>query len=323
MSDPATGPDSAPDTGIVAIGRNEGERLRRCLASVPAGMPVAYVDSASTDGSAAYARDRGAIVVELDLARPFTAARARAEGVAALLAAHPGLACLQFIDGDCEVEPGWIDTARRFLAETPRAGVVCGRRRERHPEASFYNALADREWDTPIGEAAACGGDALYRRSAYEAAGGFDAAMIAGEEPELCARLRAAGWAVWRIDAPMTVHDAAMHRFGQWWLRAVRSGFGYAQAWSRAGLYRRELARVAFWTLAVVAAGLVAALVVGPAGLLLAPLLWGAQWLRLARRSGAREAALLVAGKWAELIGASRFALAALRGRRSGTIFYK
>ena len=38
--------------GIVTIGRNEGERLRRCLSSVVGrGMPVVYVDSDSTDGS--------------------------------------------------------------------------------------------------------------------------------------------------------------------------------------------------------------------------------------------------------------------------------
>ena len=51
--------------GLVAIGRNEGERLRLCLGSVPGDMPIAYIDSASTDGSAELARSMGAVVVEL------------------------------------------------------------------------------------------------------------------------------------------------------------------------------------------------------------------------------------------------------------------
>lgn len=314
--------------GVVAIGRNEGERLRRCLASIPAGMPIVYVDSASTDDSVAFARSAGAQVVELDMSRPFTAARARNEGAAALMRSEPNIAMIQFVDGDCEIEAGWIGAAQRFLADHPRAAAACGRRRERHPHASFYNRLADEEWDTPIGEAAACGGDALYRRSAFEAVGGFDAAMIAGEEPELCGRLRAAGWNIWRLDAPMTVHDAAMYRFRQWWLRAVRAGFAYAQVWSRSrrsghSLYGRELSRALFWTVGVMAFGILAVLIVGPVGLLTAPVIWLAQWARVAMREGARKSVLLLVGKLAETIGALRFATARMRGRRSGAIFYK
>src|SRR3546814_6782852 len=92
--------------GLVAIGRNEGERLRLCLGSVPGDMPIAYIDSASTDGSAELARSMGAVVVELDLALPFTAARARNAGLEAILGAWPDLEYVQFVDGDCELEPG-------------------------------------------------------------------------------------------------------------------------------------------------------------------------------------------------------------------------
>ena len=47
------------DVAVVAIGRNEGERLRACLASVvPLAACVVYVDSGSTDGSVAMARTR-------------------------------------------------------------------------------------------------------------------------------------------------------------------------------------------------------------------------------------------------------------------------
>src|SRR5690606_9661513 len=101
----------------------------------------------------------GAEVVALDMTRPFTAARARNAGLARL----EGEGLVQVIDGDCELRPGWIAAALRAFAEHPRAVVVCGRRRERHPEASVYNRLCDREWDTPVGQAAACGGDALMR----------------------------------------------------------------------------------------------------------------------------------------------------------------
>ena len=93
--------------GIVAIGRNEGERLKRCLGSVVGCGPLVYVDSGSSDGSVAAARAIGAAVVELDMNIPFTAARARNEGFAQLMKIAPASEFVQFVDGDCEIVPGW------------------------------------------------------------------------------------------------------------------------------------------------------------------------------------------------------------------------
>ncbi|MEM9139196.1 MAG: glycosyltransferase, partial [Pseudomonadota bacterium] len=215
-----TSEGSAVAVGAVIIGRNEGARLIRCLASVGSAACMVYVDSGSTDGSVQAAREAGAEVVELDMDMPFTAARARNAGLARLREIG-AFDYVQFIDGDCELQPGWIALALAFLEEHPDVAVACGRRRERFPEASVYNRLCDHEWDTPVGEAKACGGDALMRMTALAAVGGYRDDLIAGEEPELCVRLRAAGWRVWRLDAEMTLHDADMHRFGQWWRRTA------------------------------------------------------------------------------------------------------
>lgn len=330
---PEKRPES-PRTAAIIIGRNEGERLIRCLESLqPSGAPMVYVDSASSDGSPEAAAARGALVHDLDLDKPFTAARARNEGVEKLGAFEAQPEYVLFVDGDCEVETGWIDAAVRFLDDHPDIAAVCGRRRERYPEASVYNQLCDHEWNTPIGETAACGGDSLMRTDALTNVGGFDPAMIAGEEPELCHRLRAAGQKIWRLDEPMTVHDADMHHFRQWWLRAIRSGFGYAQVWDTTRkrgnpLYGREIARALFWALAL-------PLLFGLAGLF-QPLLWaglplayGLQIMRMAFRSGPgnlfswQQASLAMAGKFAELMGIVRYAKRKLQGRQGGTIFYK
>ena len=316
--------------GIVVIGRNEGERLIRCLQSLrPQRVSVVYVDSASTDASVASAEKLGARVLQLDMARPFTAARARAEGFDSLASEFPKLEYVMFVDGDCEVEPDWLPTAKQFLDVNPQHAAVCGRRRERFPNASLYNALADREWNTPVGNADACGGDSVVRVGAYRAVGGFDAAIIAGEEPELCSRLRAAGWQVMRLDAPMTIHDAAMTHFGQYWRRAVRSGFGYAQAWRvtrhRAGgtLYARELARAILWAGVLPLSAVAAAIIYGWGAILIWPLLTGLQFLRLASRDGANRAALATIGKYAELTGVLRYCARMTRGDAGGTIVYK
>ena len=322
-----------PDTmqlAVVTIGRNEGERLRRCLQSVPAGIPIVYVDSGSNDGSVNLAQDLNAEVVQLDLARPFTAARARNEGLRRVLDRWPDARLVQFVDGDCEIERGWIGRASAFLCENPAAGAVCGRRRERHPNASYYNSLCDREWDTPVGEAQSCGGDVLIRVDALRDVGGYDPTLTAGEEPELCARLRSRGWTIWRLDAPMTIHDAAMYRFRQWWLRAMRSGYGYAQVWHKtassphsSALYTRELARAFGWTAGVLILGLLLFAVIGAAGVGLAALIWIAQFAKLSYSNGARTAAHLMLGKWAESLGALKYGRALLHRRRENAIFYK
>lgn len=218
------------EIGLVAIGRNEGDRLRQCLNSgLGAVRQVVYVDSGSTDGSAEMARSLGADVVDLDLSIPFTAARARNAGLARLLSLCPTLTYVQFVDGDCEIVAGWLETAHQALDANPDWAVVCGRRRERFPDQTLYNKLCDIEWNTPVGEAKACGGDALMRIAAVQKAGGYNPTLIAGEEPELCVRLRQQNWKIHRLDAEMTLHDAQMTAFGQWWKRSLRAGHAFAE----------------------------------------------------------------------------------------------
>jgi GT2 family glycosyltransferase len=222
--------DSLPQAfGVVAIGRNEGKRLKQCLTSASDGAQVVYVDSGSSDGSVRWARTSGIDVVELDLTIPFTAARARNAGFRRLRELAPHLIYIQFVDGDCELNKAWPAEAASFLQSNGTVGAVFGRRRERFPERSIYNRLCDKEWDGPIGKVSSCGGDVMMRVSAFEAAGGFRDRLIAGEEPELCLRLRALGWKIWRLDREMTKHDAAMLHFRQWWRRQMRSGYAFAQ----------------------------------------------------------------------------------------------
>jgi GT2 family glycosyltransferase len=323
--------------GVVVIGRNEGERLRRCLESLdPHAHPTVYVDSGSTDGSPDVARRLGADVLSLDLSIPFTAARARNAGVDRLSALAPDCDYVQFVDGDCAVDPAWIPAAVAKLDAEPTVAVACGRRRERFPEASIYNRLCDLEWDTPVGEAQACGGDALMRVLAFRAVGGYDARLIAGEEPELCVRLRANGWRIVRLPVEMTLHDAAMTRFGQWWTRHVRAGHAFAEVsrlhgHSPFGIWRKETRSNCFWGL-VLPAIAVAAI----------PLTWGFSLLLLAgypalywkirrhrRRYGddSRTAGLFarhcVLSKFPQALGQGRYVWNRLFGRRNRLIEYK
>jgi glycosyltransferase involved in cell wall biosynthesis len=311
-------PSAASEVGIVVIGRNEGERLKRCMQSINlVSARVVYVDSGSTDGSAAWAKTTGAEVVDLDMSLPFTAARARNAGVERLRLVWPQVGLVQFVDGDCELAVGWLAAASAHLLAHSEVAVVCGRLRERHPEVSVYNQLCDVEWNTPVGEARACGGVAMMRVDALAAVNGFENSLIAGEEPELCVRLRAAGWRVWRLVDEMGWHDAAMRRFGQWWRRMRRAGFAFAQGSALHGTppewhFVVETRRAAVWGLwlPVLTVGAAA---IHPAGAVLA-VAYPLQVLRLAVQRLARgdavpwaQAFFLVLGRLPEGLGVAGY----------------
>ncbi len=319
--------------GVVVIGRNEGDRLIGCLHSLPEDVAgVVYVDSGSTDDSVKQAKLAGAHVVELDLSIPFTAARARNAGFEALELCHD-VELVQFVDGDCCLQPGWLETARRFLSDNPDVAVVCGRRKEQHPDHSVYNRLCDWEWNTAIGEADSCGGDSVMRISAFRDAGGFREDLIAGEEPELCVRLRSQGWKVWRLDADMTLHDAAMIRFSQWWKRSRRSGHAFAEgAYLHGSLAERyninALRRILIWGIFIPLAIILFSIAFRP-WLAVAAIVYPAQLLRLTARYGIYKkdsweiAFFLTLGKFPEAIGVVEFYWHRFRGASTRLIEYK
>jgi len=329
----------------VVIGRNEGERLGRCLASLEkCGLPptrIIYVDSGSSDGSEALASRFTAETIRLSLDRPFCASRGRNAGWRRAFERWPSLKHILFIDGDCELVDGFIEDATCILLDRHEVAVVCGRRRERTPEASMYNRICDLEWNTPIGEANACGGDSVIRLSSLRETGGFNEKLMAGEEPELCQRIRASAYKILRIDREMTVHDANILRFAQWWKRQSRTGFGSIEVYVHFKVpeFFRIMLRAIVWSVAFLTIPIVlilfgilahsnSSLIAG--GLLLS--LWPIQWIRLVHKSvqagiplarSAPIAALTMLAKLAEFQGQLRWLIGRLLGRKVGNIDYK
>jgi cellulose synthase/poly-beta-1,6-N-acetylglucosamine synthase-like glycosyltransferase len=292
-----------------------------------------YVDSGSTDSSVAWARGRGIETVELDSKKPFTAARARNAGLRRLWELYPDLSYVQFIDGDCELNPGWVDVASKFLDDHPDVAAVAGRLRERYPEQSIYNWLCECEWHRAVGETASCGGIAMMRGDAVSQVGGFRDSLIAGEEPELCFRLRAASWRIWRLPEHMAWHDARMTRFGQWWRRAMRGGYVAAEGVSLHGTSPAryqvwESLRAWFWAILLPLAGILAADLFGQLGLALW-LLYPLQILRQTLRNEGplnerlRLAVFQLLSRFAESWGQVRFLFDRLLGRQGNLIEYK
>ncbi|MEQ9004146.1 MAG: glycosyltransferase [Pseudomonadales bacterium] len=325
---------SNPSTAVVAIGRNEGERLRQCLASAAReGHTVVYVDSGSTDDSVALARSLGTEVVKLDMSVKFTAARARNAGFRRVLELDTAVDFVQFVDGDCEIVYGWLALASRFLRDHGDVAIVTGRRRERYPTATIYNTLCDMEWARPPGLSRYCGGDVMARAVALRAVGGYRDDLIAGEEPELCVRLRAAGWQIYTLEADMTLHDAAMSSFRQWWLRTKRSGYAYAAGARLHGrsterFWVRESLRAWIWGAGPPLSMLALWLLLGPVALLVL-CIYPIQMIRLISRDSGPAKERVLRGvfntlcRFPELAGQIQFLRDAVLRRDRGLIEYK
>ncbi len=174
------------------------------------------------------------------------------------------------------------------------------------------------------------------RVSALQEAGGWAVELIAGEDPDISYRMRDLGWKIVRLGLPMTMHDANMTRFREYWRRAIRSGHAYAEVgWK----HRRRSGRP--WmthTLGIVAYGAVLPV----AGILCAFLFWPASLLVIliyvrmlavmvsfCRRKGSTwrlsiaYAALNLVCKFASFVGVARYWLGRASGREGRLIEYK
>jgi GT2 family glycosyltransferase len=306
---------------VVVIGRNEARHLAACLASVRVpGRLVVYADSGSTDGSAELAEREGVEVVRLDPSRRFSAARGRNEGLRRALAMDPGVRYVQFIDGDCELTAGWLERATHAMHASDDTAIVTGHLHEKLPGASIYNRLGEMEWRGLVGEIAWCGGIFLARVAVLQGVGGFNEDVGAGEEPELCLRLRRAGLKVVRIDTDMATHDSDMRRFSQWWWRSVRTGRGYAQSGALHGegderLGVKESRSALFWGLLLPGIAVLLAWPTFGVSLAVLALIYAAQVVRVYRHAIRREtprraflyAVFCVLGKIPQAVGQLQF----------------
>jgi hypothetical protein len=131
----------------------------------------------------------------------------------------------------------------------------------------------------------------------------------------------------------MTIHDAAMYRFSQWWKRMLRSGYGFAQARTIHGAPPErhgvlESRRAWTWGFAIPLFAIILSLATGPWALLLL-LAYPLQIVRIAimgKRSARQNlfrAVALVLSKFPEVLGQMKYLIDRSRRVQSGLIEYK
>jgi cellulose synthase/poly-beta-1,6-N-acetylglucosamine synthase-like glycosyltransferase len=260
-----------------------------------------------------------------------SAAKARNQGFAWLLKKDSTIQCVQFLDGDCTLDPGWIEAAVCALADDPGRAAVIGHIQERDPDATPYNKLCAMEWRSAPGDVnnyGAFGGISMMRADAFSALGGFRPDVIAGEDSELGVRIALAGYKMTKLDVPMAVHDADMRTFHQWWKRAVRAGHAIGQ---RSDIHGKTVLRdcvrernsTVFWGIGLPL--LILSTIFSTQGasllLLIAYPILGVRIWRYRRKIGDRPAdallyaAFLLIAKFANAVGLLKFAARKTVGR--------
>ena len=262
------------DVAIAIVSWNLRDRLAACLESLRADhdagrAKVWVVDNGSSDGSAQLVRERHPWV------RLIACERNLGYGPAVnLVAARTTNPWIAAANADLRFEAGALSELLRAGARDPRAGALAPRlllpdgrtQHSVHPFPSMRVAATvnlglgarvpglgqrlclEGHWDPerPRSVPWAHGALLLVRRSAWEAAGGFDDAMwFYAEDLDLCWRLHRAGFTVRYVPAARVHHERSPAATAAWGDdRHVRSQAA-AYAWLRRRRGRPRTAAVA------------------------------------------------------------------------------
>ncbi len=181
---------------------------------------VVVVDNGSTDGSADHLRAEYPEVEVLELSTNVGFAAAVNHGIEA----SAGVEHVAVVNNDLELVPRWLESMVAALRDHPDAGSATGKmlfhdRRDVIDGAgdftSWYAVSAPRgrgeldrgQYDVPEPVFSACGGAALYRRSALDAVGPFDEDFFAyAEDVDWGFRAQLAGWTCRYVPEAVAFH---------------------------------------------------------------------------------------------------------------------
>lgn len=237
-----------PDITVCVIGRNEARNLPACAASLQslasAGLAVQtiFVDSASSDGSAAVAERHFDIVVQLSASAELNAGAARAVGT---LQARGRW--VLYLDGDMQLATEFVPELLALVQGRLSADGLAGRTVNLYPDGSSdLIVFAGNRAGQPC---RAFGGAVLLRRQAVLDAGNWATNLYANEEAELYCRLLAKATTVLWTEAVMVQHVTAkfsasnklLGSFFPWGSHLGKKFYGAGQAtrlaWSRGHLW--------------------------------------------------------------------------------------
>lgn len=197
----------ATDISIVIIGRNAEWSIGRLLESVVARLPpnvtseIIYVDSASTDCTLEIVARYPARIIRLSAGKRLCASAGRFVGTQYATGQY-----IVFLDSDMELLGGWLERAIRLLERRPDIAVVSGIQVDTGGGMGDQRLVAGGCSEDSFAEARFAGSAAMFRREVLAKAGTWNPHIVSDEEPELCLRIRRAGYRIVQLNSLSVRH---------------------------------------------------------------------------------------------------------------------
>lgn len=196
-------PNWLPTVAVVVPARNESAFIDKCLAALIAQsypsnlLSVTVVDNESIDDTHAIATARGIRVVSIGNVlvgevRNFGARLSHSDVIA-------------FVDADCVVGCDWVRAAVDALRD-PVVGAVGGDCLSNSAGTWVETAWKDTSPSQAARVSALPGASMAFRRTTFESVGGFNGNLSAGEDDDICARVRSQKLEIVAIPACQSVH---------------------------------------------------------------------------------------------------------------------
>lgn len=194
---------------VIVIGKNEAARIGGCMQSIRDAMGVmlheiVYVDSRSSDDSAAIARRWGARCFILSEEQT-TAGLGRLVGTKEAQGEY-----LLFLDADMQLHRGFLEAAMMTMAKESYDGATGMREDVYMKDGKAVSRVKNYFGCTAQRIAPEFGGALFIKKDALLKAGGWSADTIACEEAELHARINAAGLRIVELPVQMITHTDAV-----------------------------------------------------------------------------------------------------------------
>jgi len=196
------------ELAVIMISRNQSWNIGRLINSVIqetggfSKKEILLVDSASTDDTIRFAIEYPIKIIRLHPDQRLTAAAGRYVGLKNTESEY-----VLFLDGDMEIFPGWLNRALEVIHQDPKIAAITGERIDLPRQTAMKDPpvppiIAD-DYGIVVRK---CGGAALYRRNLLNKVGSFNPYLYSDEEPELCLRLRLAGYKIIKLQHPISYH---------------------------------------------------------------------------------------------------------------------
>jgi glycosyltransferase involved in cell wall biosynthesis len=222
-----------PDLAVVLISKDQEWNIVRLIKSAlrwTASFPsreIVLVDSASVDNTVDIASNYPINIIRLQSDQRLTAAAGRYVGYQ-----KTSGDLILFLDGDMELCEGWVDRAIAVIQSGPDVAAVTGQVINLPPSTGSRAAPRSEPsyYGNSVTEVSYGGGATMYRRSVLKQVGTFNPYIYSEEEPELCLRIRYAGYRILSLEHPIAYHYSdppdRVSTLVERWRRNLNLGFG-------------------------------------------------------------------------------------------------